>query len=213
MPRGGAREGAGRPAKSLTWGQRVAESQGLTMWACPWIVKALIDAARNGDTSAGKYLLDRVWGRADHVKPFSERADEILALLPDDWNPEAMLNAPWESFCATIGGEFTEEMVEKLGRAGLEILRQRALRGCRESANTLLQYWKGLPVQPVETRIATMTEEEASAELIRLDTERFQRGLGLDEAKARAMAELLACDVASAPAQTACKDEETNTNG
>jgi hypothetical protein len=60
---GGAREGAGRHPKALRYASELATAEGKIIAALPDVIDGLIEAARGGDTSAAKYLLDRVFGK------------------------------------------------------------------------------------------------------------------------------------------------------
>jgi hypothetical protein len=61
--RGGSRSNAGRKPKALRYAQELAAAEKKIVAAAPAIIDALVRAAENGDASAARYLLDRVWGR------------------------------------------------------------------------------------------------------------------------------------------------------
>lgn len=78
---GGARAGAGRKPKALKYASELAVAENKIISALPDVIDSLIDAARAGDVSAAKYLLDRSFGRVkeqrapiadDNELPFSE---------------------------------------------------------------------------------------------------------------------------------------------
>jgi hypothetical protein len=70
---GGARSGAGRPPKALRYAQEIAAQEARIVAALPELVTLLLDAARNGDTSAARYLVDRVLGRVQvQARPMAE---------------------------------------------------------------------------------------------------------------------------------------------
>jgi len=60
---GGARPGAGRPPKALRYATTAALVEEKIAAALPEITDALIEAAKQGDIGAAKYLHDRVLGR------------------------------------------------------------------------------------------------------------------------------------------------------
>lgn len=62
--RGGAREGAGRKPKALKYATDVAKAEERILLAMPAIIDGLIFAAtKRGDSAAGRYLMDRIFGR------------------------------------------------------------------------------------------------------------------------------------------------------
>ncbi len=78
---GGARDGAGRTPKALKYASELAAAEGKLMSALPDVIDSLVSAAKAGDVSAAKYLLDRAFGRVqlqsaaiadDTAIPFSE---------------------------------------------------------------------------------------------------------------------------------------------
>ena len=73
MPRGGARPGAGRPPKAIRFCHEVAAAEQTIVSALPELLKLLLEAARGGDVSAAKYLVDRAMGRtALQSRPLAE---------------------------------------------------------------------------------------------------------------------------------------------
>jgi hypothetical protein len=84
---GGARAGAGRKPKALRYASELADAENKLMSALPDVIDGLVSAAKAGDVSAAKYLLDRVFGRVqlqsaaiadDTAIPFSEADVEVL---------------------------------------------------------------------------------------------------------------------------------------
>jgi hypothetical protein len=70
---GGAREGAGRKPKALYYARELADAEGKIIAALPELIETLIRQAKAGDSSAAKYLLDRVFGRVEtQSKPLAE---------------------------------------------------------------------------------------------------------------------------------------------
>lgn len=181
--RGGAREGAGRPPNTVRWAAGVAASEGLALFACPWVVRSMIDCALNGDVSAQRYLLDRVFGRmTDMTQPIASRAREIEKLVPEDFDPEAMLTAPWSEFTGRLGsGEWTTALAQRLGLEAMDVLHARAQRGCIQSLKIIVEQWLGVPILPMAARGGEMTEEETRERLVAICVEK-----GMEEAQARA---------------------------
>jgi hypothetical protein len=80
---GGARPGAGRKPKALVYASEIATAEGKIVSAMPSLIDSLISAAQAGDTSAARYLLDRVLGRVkEQAAPLSE--DTSLPLTDED---------------------------------------------------------------------------------------------------------------------------------
>lgn len=70
---GGNRPGAGRKPRGIRYAREVAATEGRIVAALDQLVDTLLAAARNGDTSAARYLLDRILGRpAAQTRPASE---------------------------------------------------------------------------------------------------------------------------------------------
>lgn len=61
--RGGVREGAGRKPKALRYAADVAKAEEKILLAMPEIIDSLIACAKAGDSAAGRYLMDRIFGR------------------------------------------------------------------------------------------------------------------------------------------------------
>ncbi len=81
--RGGARPGAGRKPKALVYASEIATAEGRIVSAMPALIDSLISAAQAGDTSAARYLLDRVLGRVtETAAPLGE--DTSLPLTDED---------------------------------------------------------------------------------------------------------------------------------
>jgi hypothetical protein len=89
---GGAREGAGRKPKALQYENEIATAEAQILAALPDVIESLICRAQNGDVSAAKYLIDRVFGRIaeqaapladDTAIPFSEADAECLEFRAD----------------------------------------------------------------------------------------------------------------------------------
>ena len=71
--RGGVRTGAGRRPKAVKYAQQVARAEKKIVAALPELLDLLLTAARGGDASAAKYLVDRVLGRVQtQGKPLAE---------------------------------------------------------------------------------------------------------------------------------------------
>jgi hypothetical protein len=71
--RGGSRLGSGRKPKALRFAKQVALAEQKIVAAVPELLDLLLSAARGGDTSAAKYLVDRVLGRVQtQAKPLAE---------------------------------------------------------------------------------------------------------------------------------------------
>jgi len=66
--RGGARPGAGRKPKALTYALQSAEAEQRIADALPALVDSLIGYAKGGDTGAAKYLIDRILGRVATIE-------------------------------------------------------------------------------------------------------------------------------------------------
>ncbi len=80
---GGARPGAGRKPKALVYASEIATAEGKIVSAMPALIDSLISAAQAGDTSAARYLLDRVLGRVkEQAAPIGE--DTSLPLTDED---------------------------------------------------------------------------------------------------------------------------------
>ncbi len=70
---GGARPGSGRKPKAVRYANEVAAQEGRIVAALPELIDLLLGAARAGDTSAARYLVDRVLGRVQtQAKPVAE---------------------------------------------------------------------------------------------------------------------------------------------
>jgi hypothetical protein len=70
---GGSRDNSGRKPKAIRWAQDIAAAEGKIVAALPRVIEGLIKAAENGDTSAARYLMDRVFGRvANQAVPVAE---------------------------------------------------------------------------------------------------------------------------------------------
>jgi hypothetical protein len=87
---GGARLGAGRRPKALRYAKKVAGQEARIVAALPELIDLLLGAARSGDTSAARYLVDRVLGRVqtqakpiaeDYSLPYDHPAAEELAAM------------------------------------------------------------------------------------------------------------------------------------
>ena len=81
---GGSRPGAGRPPKALRYAAEIADAESKIIAALPDVIDGLIAAAKAGDAAAGRYLLDRVWGRVQTARaPWSE--DQALDYTETDF--------------------------------------------------------------------------------------------------------------------------------
>jgi hypothetical protein len=70
---GGARPGAGRPPKALRYAHEVAAQEAKLVAALPQMLDLILAAARAGDTSAARYVVDRVLGRVQtQAAPIAE---------------------------------------------------------------------------------------------------------------------------------------------
>lgn len=71
--RGGQRPGAGRKPKALRWAEEIAQAEGQIIKALPKVIEGLIKAASEGDFTAARYLMDRIWGRVpEQATPLAE---------------------------------------------------------------------------------------------------------------------------------------------
>ncbi len=95
--RGGVREGAGRKPKALRHASEIATAEAHIVSAMPELISQLIEAAKGGDVSAAKYLLDRVLGRVaaqaapladDRTLPMMEHDVEMLEKRAAVWRKE-----------------------------------------------------------------------------------------------------------------------------
>ena len=70
---GGVRPGSGRKPKALRYAEEVAAQEKRIVAALPELIDLLLAAARAGDSSAARYLVDRVLGRTQiQSKPIAE---------------------------------------------------------------------------------------------------------------------------------------------
>jgi hypothetical protein len=60
---GGARAGAGRPPRALTYSEHADAIEQTIVDALPSIVEKMIQMAMDGDLKAARYLIDRILGR------------------------------------------------------------------------------------------------------------------------------------------------------
>jgi hypothetical protein len=87
---GGARPGAGRKPKALRYAHEVAAAERTIIAAIPEMLAIIFKAARTGDVSAARYIMDRGLGRVqtqakpiaeDYTLPFDDPAAEEVATL------------------------------------------------------------------------------------------------------------------------------------
>ncbi len=78
---GGARPGAGRPPKALRYAETAALIEERIAAALPEVTEVLIEAAKQGDMAAARYLMDRILGRVASVEvaPQDDRRPEYTA--------------------------------------------------------------------------------------------------------------------------------------
>ena len=95
--RGGARAGAGRKPKALRYAQEIADAEQRLITALPDVVESLIAAALSGDVSAGKYLMDRVWGRVkeEPLRPWAH--DQSEPFTEEKWQQQQVKAERWDS--------------------------------------------------------------------------------------------------------------------
>lgn len=92
---GGAREGAGRKPKALKYASELATAEGQIITALPDVIAGLIRAAKGDektapDVAAGKYLIDRVFGRIkEQGAPLAE--DVAVPIDPEQWEADRAL--------------------------------------------------------------------------------------------------------------------------
>jgi hypothetical protein len=70
---------AGRPPKALRYAHEVAAQEAKLVAALPQMLDLILAAARAGDTSAARYVVDRVLGRVQ-----TQAAERQLDLPGDD---------------------------------------------------------------------------------------------------------------------------------
>lgn len=82
---GGARAGAGRKPKALLYQNEIASAEAQIIAAMPDLLGGMIERAKDGDTAAAKYLIDKVLGKTpdasaaianDTASPFTEADHE-----------------------------------------------------------------------------------------------------------------------------------------
>lgn len=192
MPRGGRREGAGRPKSALTQLKERAICDGLIWYNSPLITAAMIQVALNGDPSMLKYLGDRMFGRIGDTPPIAMQLKEIENALPEDFDAEALMaSLQAELVGEADSGPVTTEDVAAAGRKVFTALCTRAMRGDHEAQSLIARFILGEPVQTWREQVAQMDESQVRAEMVR----RYQAAWGLDEETATAMVEAIAAKV------------------
>jgi hypothetical protein len=123
--RGGPQPGSGRPRKAVRNAAELAQAEGKILSAAPEMIDLLIKAAREGDTTAARYLCDRAFGRpSEEPSPLAVRVQAREGGEPEPATVDGVLRSLAEAVAEVRASALDpSKKSAALARLGAEMLR------------------------------------------------------------------------------------------
>jgi ribosomal protein L17 len=151
MSRGGPRPGSGRPKKALAYAAEKAQCDDLLASEAREIMEALVAKAKEGDVSAIRLVIERIWGRA----PEGVRAVFTpcgVGRLLEIANAEKIEDV-----------QPTQDLLRAFAMEALGELFNGMKAGDIGAAKDLVSRYMGEPVQTIQQQVAALSPEDAAS--------------------------------------------------